>query len=270
MLKAHLFSRPLALAWANYMGAIKSSRQKASTKRIHALRVTTLKLEAILKLSRGLDRTASAAKLIQSLRTTRKELGPLRDLQVESKQKSLKVKSFSAFLAKEERKEKRAVRRYLNDIPLKKEKRWINKTLSKKLLSVEKAQSIQKMKKMLEPTLQSTLIKFNAALAETTPKEMGNLHKFRIHAKRLRYQAEALKVIIGATHFDLDKLKIIQKNFGKIQDSNALLQNMDRYLRHKQYRDDEETRDLKVKIERIQKRRIQTELENLSKTHWES
>lgn len=257
MLKVHPISGPLANAWDHYRNELKASRNKANSKNIHALRVATQRLEAIVKISRGLVSNKYGEKLIESLKNTRKQLGPLRDLQVESDANSSKIKSFSTFVIKEKKKAKQKACRYLEHISLKKEKNLVNKILSKKLISAEKNQSVKKMHTLLEPTVQSTLVRFNEALAETTPKKMKNLHKFRILAKQLRYQEEALKSVFGSTHFNLPKLKAVQMAVGKIQDSNALLQNMDRYLDHKKHRRDKKTLKAKKKIKKIQKERIQ-------------
>jgi len=270
MLKAHSVSNPLSHAWEHYKNEVKAARHKATSKNVHALRVATQRLEAIVKISRGLVTNRYGAKLIESLKMTRKQLGPLRDLQVESDAKSSKTKRFSTFVTKEKKKAMRKASRYLDNISLKKEKRLISKILSKKLISAEKDLPLKKMHELLEPTVQVTLTKFNEALAETTPKKMKNLHKFRVLAKQLRYQEEALKTIFGASRFNIPKLKAVQVSVGKIQDKNALLQNMDRYLNQKKHRKDEKLLRAKKKIEKIQQRRIQTEFKNLSNSQWAS
>ena len=268
MLKNHPISAPITNSWNHYKNCVKASRNKTNPKNIHDLRVATQKLEAILKVSRGLLLNHHSKELIESLQKTRKQLGPLRDLQIASKSGPSKTKGFSEFVSSEKKKAQKKAFRHLKNISLKSEKHQIKKIISKELVVAENKKSVKQMHDLLDPEVQSTLLRFNAALANTTPKKMKNLHKFRILAKQLRYQEEVLKNIFGSTPFNLPKLKTVQEAVGKIQDSNALLQNMDRYLSHKKNRNDSKLLAKKKKIEKDHKLRIQTEFKKLSTAQW--
>ena len=168
MHKDNLISKTIARAWAHYRDWVKSSRRKANFRNIHALRVATERLEAIIVICRALFKSNHGKKLIQSFKETRKKLGPLRDLQVESEVsesevKNSELKKFSKFISKKKRRAEGFSLRYLSAIPLKKEKRLIKQILSKKLILAEQSQTAKNMKILLEPIMQYAVRKFYGA-----------------------------------------------------------------------------------------------------------
>ena len=119
-------STPLSNYWMDYRKEVKACRNATNYQNIHALRVATQRLEAIVKISSGLISSKHGNKLIGCLKKTRKCLGPLRDLQVEFEGSGSKTKGFLAFLLNERQKAERKVCRHLDNISLKREKHLVD------------------------------------------------------------------------------------------------------------------------------------------------
>ena len=270
MLKRHPLSEQLKRIWNIYRNRVRFSRKRANSKNVHDLRVATQKFQAILKLSQSIVPKPETKQLIQSLKKTRRKLGNLRDLHIESNLKETKVKHFSTYVGHEKKLAKKRVKKYLTELPLKEQKNLLAKVLNKKLLRTEKKRTLKQVRDLLDPAIQTTLSRFKKALAETTPEKMENLHRFRILAKQLRYQEEGMKAACGSTPFNLSKLKKVQITVGKIQDNNALLNTMNRYLTEKKHHGDPAVKKARKKLRDVQKRKIRKEFENLSATQWKS
>ena len=87
----------------------------------------------------------------------------------------------------------------------------------------------------------------------------------KMSSNKLKNRPITLQTVFGSTHFNISKLKATQTALGKIQDSNALLQNLDRYLSHKKNRRNAKLLlDEKKKLEKNKKMRIQAEFKILS------
>ncbi len=269
MFKKQPLSEQLKQTWIHYRNQVQISRKKANSLNIHRLRVVTQRFQAILKLTQSLAPKHETELIIHSLKKTRRELGNLRDLQIESDLKTGQVGHFSVFVSQEKKLAKIKVKKYLKDLPLKKQKTLLMKVMSKKLIQSEKM-TIKQVRNLLAPAVKTTLNRFKKALSETTPKKMKNLHKFRILTKQLRYQEEGIKSACGFTPFNLSKLKKVQNAVGKIQDNNALLKTMNRYLAQKKHRADPLVLKAQKQLHRIQKKQIRQEFKNLSIVQWKN
>lgn len=261
----HPITEPIARSWLHYREKIRDSRKNPNEENIHDLRVATQRFEAILKISQSLICSRSTSKLIKSLKKTRKILGPLRDLQVELRQCQHKNKTFFRFLQQKEKQQTKCASQYLKAIPLKYEKKLLQKLVARKFRKAENTYTAEKTHSLLTPIIKSSLLKLNQIANKKSIPPVKRVHKLRQLAKKLRYQEEAFESMFARPSLDLSKLKLIQSGFGKIQDQNALFENMNRYLSKKQNKGDSEVQTSKEKIGR----RIESQIK-AGLGHWKS
>lgn len=241
MLKDQTLSHSLINSWQKYKKQVHLSRDKISNRHIHDLRISTRKLEAILNLVNALHPTKRSRYLISLIKKVRKDLGPLRDIQVEAEMlkkhnnetPNLKNDSaFIRFIAKQKRRKKKEANRHLKDISLKSEKLSVDKVV-KKIEQIELQKGQKKIQSLLVQEIKSSMLKFNQVLTKMSAGSANEVHQVRIIAKKLRYRSYFLNATNGLGHFDLVGLKGIQNIAGQIQNDSILLNSLDQFLAEK-------------------------------------
>ncbi|MEQ1722017.1 MAG: CHAD domain-containing protein [Pseudobdellovibrio sp.] len=278
MLKDHSLSHSLNKVWENYSQQVHSSRNKSSSRNIHLLRVSTQRLEALLTLANSVKSTKGSKNIIYLIKKVRKSLGPLRDIQVESKAlKILKEKrtkfaeheEFSNFFVKQKRKSKKKAHKCLNEISLKQEKSHVEK-LVKKLFVVEEDKGKKEIQLQLKTKIKKSALKLNSAMHKVNPKRVKDIHRFRVQAKKLRYQAECLNSLAGDTNVELKNLKNVQSVAGRIQNDSVLLATIDKFLAKKKHNKDLQLLTIRKQVAGNQAKLINTDFKKIDTLKWQN
>lgn len=225
-------STSLQNVWSNYEELLKLSSKKSNNRNIHKLRIATQRLEAGLILSSGITDSRWFDKLIQELRHTRKQIGPLRDLYVERKiarkwppqLQFFYSKKFSTFLKDKIKSEEKADKKFLKTIPLKKQKKHIGKIIWR-LKDQESRLEASEIQKLKDNTLEKSFIQVKETLREMKPDDIKTLHHFRVQSKRLRYQKEFVEPSA------VDPLIEIQQKVGTIIDQKVMTKTLKKFLK---------------------------------------
>lgn len=278
MSKNHLLSHSLLETWDKYEKHVHLCRKKISAKNIHHLRISTQKLEAILTLTNGLKSNHNSKNVIFLIKKVRKSLGPLRDIQVEStalkqlkddKTGESKHNEFSEFFSDQKTAAKKKAIKCLDEISLKRERRHIEK-LANKLVEVEFNKSEAQIQTELDQKVKSSVSKLSEMLIHLDPKRIKDIHRFRIHAKKLRYQGEVLNSLRDSPTFDLKNLKKAQSVAGRIQNDSVLLKTLGKFLSKKKYSEDPRALSVQKRIATHQANLVNKDFKNLSVLTWGS
>lgn len=276
MLKDHSLSQALRKTWITYEKKVNLSRNHTSPKNIHQLRISTQKLEAVLTLANSLHSTNHSKKLIALIKNVRKSLGPLRDIQVESatlgnlRDKNLsghKQREFSTFFARQESKAKKKALDCLEKISLGNDRKRIKK-LAQKLEKIELGNDKDKIQSQLDSKMKSSILKFNQLMKNVDPERINEIHRFRIKAKKIRYQGECVNSLTGLSRYDLPKLKRIQSVAGRIQNDSLLISTLESFLAKKKYENDPKAIEIKKRIKDNQEKLIKKYFKELPKIKW--
>ncbi len=271
MLKNQLLSRSILKIWDNYEKQVRLSRAKSSTKNIHQLRILTQKMEAALTLAGVLKTNRNWKNILFLIKKVRKSLGPLRDIQVEAKiLKSLKVKrldqkesaDFAEFFYRRKAAAKKKAIKCLSKISLKKERSAVSK-LVKKIIKIEKQKSPRQIQIEIGREMKSTQLELVHMAAHIDPRRAADIHQFRIHAKKLRYQKEILNSLSNSPKFNLESLKMAQSRAGRIQNNSTLIDTLDQFLADKKHENDSHVLAIRKRISTNQAQFIHKELKKL-------
>lgn len=275
-MKQNSLSQTLKKTWQSYEGQVHLSRTRPSTRNIHELRVSTQKLEAVLTLAHSLRATHHSKNIISLIKKVRKSLGPLRDIQVESpgfsslgvsQKTGQKRREFSAFFADQKNRAKRKAERCLNDISLGSERKRVGR-IAAKIEQNEQKYNRRQIQLQLDAKLKADVLRFNAAMKTVNPERLKDIHRFRILAKKLRYQSECRNALIGTAQFNLDDLKQIQTVAGRIQNDSILIETLDRFLHKKKHSEDPKALKLRKRIELNQLNLIKKDFSLLTNLQW--
>ncbi len=276
MLNNHSLSQILRKTWIAYEKKVHLSRNHISPKNIHQLRISTQKLEAVLTIANSLHSTHHSKNIIILIKNVRKSLGPLRDIQVESaalenlRDENLnghKQREFSIFFSKQKSKAKKKAASCLQKIELVSESKRVEK-LIKKLEQVELKQDKNKIQSQLDLKMKSSAQKFNKVMRAVNPENIKEIHRFRIMAKKLRYQGKCVNSLTGLAQYDLPALKRIQSVAGRIQNDSILISTLEQFLAKKKHEDDPRALKIKKRIEDNQFKLIKKDFNQLSVVKW--
>jgi CHAD domain-containing protein len=271
MLKNHSLSHSLKKIWQKYSQQVHAARKFVSSKNIHQLRITTQQLEALLTLANSVKSTPHSKKILYLIKKVRKSLGPLRDIQVESRAlKKLKEKrsklaqheEFSKFFLKQKNKSKKKALECLEEISLEHEKTKID-NLAQKLIAFENKNDKKKISEQLNNRFKKSVMKLNTFMKDIDPKRVKEIHQFRVRAKKIRYQAECLNSLAGNSHFNLKHLKNVQSIAGRIQNDSVLLGTIDKFLSKRKHKNDFQLFNIRKLVANSQAMLINTDFERL-------
>lgn len=256
MLKVHSLSHSLRQQWDGFEKQFQLTRKKASTKNVHALRVSTRRLEAVLLLANTLKSNLKSQKILSMIKKVRKSLGPLRDIQVEELAlKELRFKpveqkkgeTFESFLSRKKSDAKKEARHYLKQISLKQKRKSLYE-IEKQLQALESKKDRVQMEARLNKKIKSSVLRLNKTISNHRPVQIEKIHRCRILAKRCRYQSECMKSMTGSSIVDLPTLRQLQYVSGKVQNEKVLIQTLDRFLDKKKNRDNLQALALRKKV----------------------
>lgn len=260
-------------AWDVYVKVLKRSKTNASEKNIHELRVSTQKFEAALSLARGLIDSDEPEFLIKELKRTRKRLGQLRDLQVESKKfrttGNKRLRTFSNYIDSREKKVKKKTMHCLNGVSMELQNKSVLK-IRNSLAEFEKEHSRHSIQDASEKKVKAIYDDLEKTISDPKKLKLKDIHHSRILVKRLRYQGKILDAVFGSHRLDLKALRSAQVLVGKIQDEHTLQKTMEKYLKKAKNRKDDEVFKFCKRIEKNKDKLIRTVVKNLSMIKWQS
>lgn len=269
-------SHSLSKTWTSYEKQVHLSRSKTSAKNIHRLRISTQRLEALLTLVNGLDANHHSKNIIFLIKKVRKSLGPLRDIQVESKvfnklsaqqSENKKNNQLSKYFSIQKNVAKKKALKCLDEISIKHERLRIHK-LIKKLINFQAQKTERQIQNELNRKIKSSIVKLNRFTAHIDPQRAKDIHRFRVKAKKLRYQGEILNSLSGKPILDLNYLKTAQSIAGRIQNDSVLLKTLDRFLSIKKHAKDSNALSVQKKIAIHQRKLINNTFKLRSDIKW--
>ena len=278
MLRNHTLSQSLQKTWIAYEKQVHLSRKSISTRNIHQLRISTQKLEAALTLAHSLRPTHHSKNIIKLIKKVRKNLGPLRDIQVESstltdlraqKPNGIEPREFSTFFSEQKSRAKKKAVKCLDRISLGNERKRIDK-ITKRLELIEVQHDPKQIQSQLNSKMKSSVLKFNGIMKNVNPESVKEIHRFRILTKKIRYQGECVNALTGLAKYDLENLKTVQSVAGRIQNDSILIGTLDRFLNKKNHQNDPKALKIKKRIEVNQAKLIKNDFARLTSLKWEN
>jgi CHAD domain-containing protein len=228
-------------SWESFSDAWKKARSKTSEKSVHDLRVSTRRLIATLELARALSRRNQIAKLQRRFKQVLKQMGPLRDVQVQlenlsrMRQNGL-IGNFKKLL---ERKEKRKIDNVRDDL-----KRGVKNRLSKGVTAV-RTEFARLSESMGDEKIHSSVARiltvreneFSKAerrFLKLQPLNEEALHQMRIALKKLRYTVEAAQPVLGPSAKERAReMHALQQLMGDTRDIEILRAGLEKWAKKK-------------------------------------
>jgi CHAD domain-containing protein len=269
--------------WKNYEKHLEAANQRASTKNIHQLRISTQQLQAALTLMSALKPIPAVKDLAQFIKRLRKNLSSLRDIQVESitfeklKTSDNDSRKLTRFFKQKKARTKKKALRHLS-VAAKSPIRFQINQVAEGLTQIEDAQTIPKINKQLHEKLHSTALEFNVKMEKLNPASVKDIHKFRILTKKFLYQNEFLNSFATATGRKparrserlFEHLKTIQSVTGRIQNDSVLLKTIDQYLDKKSHHHEATPIALRRRIKLNQTQIVKNEFSKFRDFAWQN
>jgi len=218
----------LRKARLRYRSRLRHCRRQFSEKSVHALRVESRRILALLDLVRGLGFEASTARPRKLLKKRLKAFNTLRDLQVQR----LLVKtwisrfpaahSFAILLKHHEQStvhELRARIASLRARPVTRRLRKLSAQIAAAGVAKAPAPALT-----LAPLLDSAIARVVVARGKVRARSPATIHQTRVALKRLRYLCEILQPWLPViTSEELERMRQGQVRMGEVQDIAVLL-----------------------------------------------
>src|SRR3989442_2397207 len=216
--------------WSEFSKAWKKTRHNASEKSVHDLRVNTRRLIENLELARALSKQNNVIRLKRRFKKLLKEMGTLRDLQVQLETVSHAPRSHAIidFTQRLERLERREIENIQNDLKGARKRRLTDsfkEIRSEFIRSQENAGSDRthhSIRRIL--TLRhNQFLKAKRRFHRSQSQSEDALHQMRIALKQLRYAMEAAQpVLTEAEKERMGAMRAFQKLMGDSRDLEML------------------------------------------------
>ncbi len=207
-----------------YWSEISSNWQKASHGKpdaVHAVRVNSRRLVAALEILEKISRDPSIPRLRRRFRKLIRELGRLRDVQVqisltETLEHPAALRKFRRDLRRREQDEVERARHVLDRSALKKlSKEWAGAGIE----SIVEKQRKAAVQKRVRKLLRARSGRLRAAYREMDAGDMETVHALRIAIKKLRYMRENFEALLGIrSRLKTSDLQRRQTQLGAIRD----------------------------------------------------
>lgn len=227
--------KALAARWEIYAQRFEEFRGKCDGESLRRLRVAIRRLLSHVEATQRIYRSRHGRRAFQLLKAQLKQLGPLRDIQMQSCQlESLRKGSPEAanilkWLQKRETKKLSRARRALHKLDqmeLKKELKKATRKSERFLVQAELSPG-SRIEKALQNSFQKVENRFNGL----DPQDVKTIHRLRVAFKHFRYLAEALKALTAPR---LTAMKRYQSRMGEIQDMEVIMRTLHTFACRKQ------------------------------------
>lgn len=231
-----LVLRSLEDRWDVLHHDLESVRQKATTKKVHDLRIALRRMSSILALVDEILGGKPAARFSRRLDKLLKALGDVRDVQVQRKEVGRMAETYAALADFHRR--------------LRKRERKLEPRAEKRLQSV----SAERLRGLFEAVTADALLGLSSEALQTRHRatvlqavdrrfsdvidarraldvaDLGTVHRMRVAFKKFRYMVEVLQpLLIGMGRAQLDSMQAFQTLMGDVHDLDVLNQMLVRY-----------------------------------------
>jgi CHAD domain-containing protein len=222
----HLLLASLNERWCTFIDLLRATRRRLKPKRVHDCRVATRRLIAILDLIGELTPSKAAPRLRKRLRVPLKQLGPLRDVQVQRgilEPLWTQEPSLEPWLDKRRKKLQGKAERRLAAVRPKKLRR-LYRDLSGEVMVSLLSESLQDRYRAAAVEIVdaafSRVIESRRALSAS---DLDTAHKLRVNFKKFRYMLEVLRpALSGVGETQLASMQAFQSMLGDVHDLDVL------------------------------------------------
>jgi CHAD domain-containing protein len=216
--------------WTQFSRAWKKTRHKASEKSVHDLRVNTRRLIENLELARVLSKQNNVSKLKRRFKKLLKEMGALRDLQVQLETVSHAPRSpaITDFTQRLERRERREIENIQNDLKGARKRRLTDefKDVLSEFVRSQASAGVDRTRHSVRRILtlrQNEFLKAKRRFNRSQPHSEEALHEMRIALKKLRYAMEAAQPVLAESEkARMRAMRGFQKLMGDSRDLEML------------------------------------------------
>ncbi len=230
-------ARALKVARRAYRKIFKRCTKELLPSNVHALRVETRRLLALVDLCDPLLTERSAEKISRCLKEPFKSAGRLRDTQVMLRQLKRRLRRFpeAACFKKELQQSEIRLRKQLEQklqrTRLKKLKSRLNAIREQLCAAANQANWRRHTQARLRQRVDRAFANVTEQRQKIVPSNPLTIHRTRIAFKKFRYMVEELQPLLpGIPNGLLDRLHGHQKLMGDIQDCETFLATLDRFL----------------------------------------
>ena len=212
--------------WDKYRAQVRICKHDSSEETVHALRVATRRLLAVLDIIRTLDHHPRIQKIRRVLKSGLDSLDDLRDVQVmlsgipETVTDFPELKAFKAHLLVREKKLLRRAQKKIKGLQI----ATLKKQIGKIRISLEAKAQEQGFGGHLLSVLDKAYSKAMQAAGQMDPLQPESIHRLRITFKKFRYMVEIVNPILKeypAAY--LKQMHEYQSKMGDIQDADVFL-----------------------------------------------
>jgi CHAD domain-containing protein len=228
------FLSSLDKCWEDFSNAWKKARAKASEKSIHDLRVGTRRLIAALELNRAVSRNIQIPKLQRRFKKILKQMGSLRDIQVQLEtlsaiRQAAPILEFERSLKRRERRETTEIHMALKRGEKKRLARGID-DVREHFVRLHARSGDERIQSAVERYLKARRNDFMRARKRFKPEDGETLHQMRIALKKLRYAVEASQPVMGDTARELARsMHEFQQLMGDTRDIELLASRLEKW-----------------------------------------
>src|SRR5216684_1637472 len=227
--------------WTQFSKAWKKTRHNASEKSVHDLRVNTRRLIENLELARVLSKQDNVSRLKRRFKKLLKEMGALRDLQVQLETVSHTPRSpaITDFTQRLERRERREIENIQNDLKRPRKRRLTDefKDVRSKLVRWQESAGADRTRHSVRRILtlrHNQFLKAKRRFNRSQPHSEDALHEMRIALKKLRYAMEAAQPVLAESEKErMAAMRAFQKLIGDSRDLEMLRVELEEWAKKK-------------------------------------
>ena len=228
-------------SWNEFSKAWSKTRESASEKSVHALRVNTRRLIANLELARVLSKRTDIDRLQRRFKKVLKGMSTLRDIQVQLKTVShvRKSQTIADFTGRLEHLEQQEIQHVPNELKRRKKRRLerevkdLRSALARVRQNPDNVAAQQSLDRMLSAR-RDEFLKAKRRFQRGEPDKENALHDMRIAVKKLRYVMEAAQPMLGSSEKErAETMRGFQRLMGDTRDIEMLRANLEEWASKK-------------------------------------
>ena len=227
--------------WNEFSKAWKKTRRKASEKSVHDLRVNARRLIENLRLAQALLKQNNVSKLKRRFKKLLKEMGTLRDLQVQLENVThlRRSQAIADFTRRLERLERLEIENIRSALKKNKKRRFaaaledIRSQFPRLQQTAGEDRARNSMRRILN-IRHNEFLKAKRRFHHVEPHSEDALHEMRIALKKLRYLMEAARPVLSEPEKGrIDGMRAFQKLLGDSRDLEMLRATLEQWAKKK-------------------------------------
>lgn len=229
-------------SWTEFSRAWRRVRGKGSERSVHDLRVNARRLIAAVELARVLGRREYIVKLQPRFKKVLKDMGALRDLQVqlETLTQIEHAGVLAGFKRRLERRERQAIEKIQDDLKRKRKGRLAEafRNMRSEFDRLQESLGVDRFQRSVERFLsvrQNEFLKARQRFRRSQPSDNEEtLHQMRIALKKLRYTVEAAQPVLDPSAKErIGQMRVFQQLMGKSRDMEILRSELEKWAKKK-------------------------------------